>query len=690
MAVNIFKFLGIKPFPFNEIIFKETLRSEINKQIKFVNEDATEGQKTSLCARAIVSDEDELIEYLEEVLETLNTSGFIKKQAEQYFNELYGNFLKQLPLIIDNGVIFEDELNELIKKFKLDINVAKEVINYKENELPKYTLKPKRPTVIKNEKKLISDADYKNIKTFFVGTTKPTYASLCEFFDVKDITSATNLKTLIDKKTRNIDTKLDASSDLVLYNILKKYCTEKDFKMLLESLYIKDIITLFEQIWIKNSSDGYMSWEELKDVYIKGVEKGYKPTEITESLTYWCEINEKFLYIPPEITDVRDDFYECPFCGTKYYKAVSSCPKCKYTTQDATYLVDRLLKFSQLDAKYRVLRSRLKELNSSFADVRKYASPEVKNIIRNNELFVKRKNTKRKVRRVLFVIFTILISLISGYIYHFSYNPYNRLKAVETYYISSQADFIECMQSPMLNDIYILTEDISFFGDEMDPIGSIDNPFTGHFYGNGHTLSNFSIKEKNGISALFMYNNGTIENLGLEDVTIESTYHSSGFIYQNDGVIKNCFVRRSIINSSGRFALTSGFAINNNGTIECCYSEVISISSSYFYAPFVIENSKDGIIKDTFALMATSETGFIEFKYYEYSLFYYKNEGILDNVYSNLNRISNVYNINDEHIQFIKYKEVNEEFYKNKLEWSSLIWDYSNNLADLKEVEDNE
>lgn len=57
------------------------------------------------------------------------------------------------------------------------------------------------------------------------------------------------------------------------------------------------------------------------------------------------------------------------------------------------------------------------------------------------------------------------------------------------------------------NAYFELNADIDFNGYTIDIIGTTlnENEFSGHFNGNGHTISNFKLKEKNGIFGLFGY-----------------------------------------------------------------------------------------------------------------------------------------------------------------------------------------
>lgn len=686
MANNIFKFLSLKPFPYDESSFKTTLKNEIKKKIDFVKESATEGQKASLCSRAVVSDEEELIEFLEEILDKIENEDFIKKESEQYFNELYGDFIKQFPLLIENGVVYQNELDELLKKLKLDNQLAKELIEYKKDVFPKFNIKPKRDIYIVQKRELIDIKDYQIIKSFLSNSDKPTYNKLCEHFNVKDINSSISLKKLIDEKLSKVDSKLAASSELVLYNTLRKYCNNDKFIIMLESFYIFDIIDLFEQKWEKFIKDGVLSWNELNIIYVDGISKGYLPTQITDTLKYWCETNEKYLYIPPEIEDARDDVYECPFCKERVYKAVSRCSKCDYTLNEALYLVDRINKFSKIEGRYKILVARHKEIINSIKPKLKYASKDVLEFIKQNERYLAKKNVIRRRIRISLCIVMLLLITVTSLLCFLSYIPYVNGEKIETIHIKTKDDFLNILNSSNLNDIYILDNDISFFGDEIKPIGSVDNPFRGCFYGNGYTLSNFVIKNDNSPVALFMYNEGKINRLGIETVTIESNNHAAGFVYQNSGEILDCYAYDMSISSSNLFSTVSGFVTNNNGKINSCYSCISSVNTEYIMAGFVLNNGQQGSISDSFVKVNEN----IEEKSMGIGSFYAVNKGNINNAYTSILEDVDQFDFIDLEIKRSEMDITNDKFYLNVVGWSSLIWDISNDHIVLRKDDTNE
>lgn len=682
MPANIFKFLSEKkPFPYNENKFRKELTEKINDKINYIKDDATESVKTTLCSIAGVADEDELIEYLEDVLAKLEDGNFIKKEAEDHFNNLYGQFLRQLPSLIEDGCLYEKDFEDLLKNLKIDKTIALEVINYKKNELPNFKhCKERKEQIAAQQKILMQDSDYKNIKAFLNRGSKPTFELLCDFFGVASIKNAQHLLELINKKTLTVDAKLDASSDLVLYNILKKYANDVDFNILVESLYLKDCIELFEAKWKKISSDKKIVPEELESVYKDGIAAGFKPSVITKYLEYIAGVDDVLLFIPTQIKEARDTKYRCHYCGNEYYRALSKCDVCKQHLNDAKYLVDRLSSFSQTIAPYKVLKRQYKELMDSFKDIRKFASKNVNQIIKQNEAFLKRSNKKKRKTIAIISIILVCLTLGAGAIYILSYLPFVNDQEVNTYHLKTKNDFLDLVNNKKLNDIYILDNDINFYGDELPTIGTPENPFTGEFYGNGHVLSNFTLKSDKGAAALFMYNEGSIERLGIEKITISAPFHTAGFVYYNSGKIDSCYVKDFELSSTLNYSYASGFVSTNEGDISNCYAYVQNISATYGLAGFVVENSETGRIKDSFVgvvdINVEDDTGI--------GAFCVSNLGQLDNVHTTLPDIVTNFDYNYMDINYITLETVESlDFYENTLMWSKKIWDFSKEIPTL-------
>lgn len=135
-----------------------------------------------------------------------------------------------------------------------------------------------------------------------------------------------------------------------------------------------------------------------------------------------------------------------------------------------------------------------------------------------------------------------------------------------------------------LDGKYHLVNDIDFNGVKLAPIGTDSTPFTGVFDGNEFKITNYTIDKPEEVYAgLFGYNNGVIQNLGVEDFVIDfvtdkpSNYYVGGLVANNEGMIKDSYAK-GIINampsSKKEYYLLGGLVGNNNGSILNSYAEV--------------------------------------------------------------------------------------------------------------------
>lgn len=135
------------------------------------------------------------------------------------------------------------------------------------------------------------------------------------------------------------------------------------------------------------------------------------------------------------------------------------------------------------------------------------------------------------------------------------------------------ADDLKSMAS---NKKYALVNNIDLAGIEWTPLFA-DSTFTGTFDGNGHIISNLTITQDTDYTGFFANNSGTIQNLGLEDVTITINIAKKIWVgaiaSANYGTIKQCYVSGNIVATSGYLcAYIGAIAGGNHGTISDCYS----------------------------------------------------------------------------------------------------------------------
>jgi len=103
-----------------------------------------------------------------------------------------------------------------------------------------------------------------------------------------------------------------------------------------------------------------------------------------------------------------------------------------------------------------------------------------------------------------------------------------------------------------MNKSYRLMADIDLTGQEWVPLGTYSEPYLGIFDGNGHTISNLTISERNDLfNGLFAHFAGTVTDLSLADVSINyaANYlsYAGGFAGYFSGDATNVTVSGQII-----------------------------------------------------------------------------------------------------------------------------------------------
>ena len=99
-----------------------------------------------------------------------------------------------------------------------------------------------------------------------------------------------------------------------------------------------------------------------------------------------------------------------------------------------------------------------------------------------------------------------------------------------------------------LNGTYILVQDIDLSKyTQWEPIGTVENPFKGNLYGNGHTVSGMTITRypDTGAVGLFGCNEGVIldvEAAGKIEMNVPNagTAYVGGIVGWNKGTVVNC------------------------------------------------------------------------------------------------------------------------------------------------------
>ena len=110
------------------------------------------------------------------------------------------------------------------------------------------------------------------------------------------------------------------------------------------------------------------------------------------------------------------------------------------------------------------------------------------------------------------------------------------------------------------------------------PVGTdYQNPYTGTFDGNNHTIRGLTVKGSDEYAGLFGYigSGGTVKNVKLADVQITSDYqyaYVGGVAGNNDGAIENCSVSGSVSGNSTYNSVGGVVGYQLGGSITGCSS----------------------------------------------------------------------------------------------------------------------
>ena len=140
------------------------------------------------------------------------------------------------------------------------------------------------------------------------------------------------------------------------------------------------------------------------------------------------------------------------------------------------------------------------------------------------------------------------------------------------------ADGLLAWNEAARNDLSInctLTDNIDLTGKEWTPIGDYDNRYTGTFDGGNHTITGLTVTTSDQYAGLFGYLSGTVKDVTLKDVKIESNNEISdvgGVAGQSYGNIENCSVSGSV-SVSGTNSIAGGVVgYQTGGSITGCSS----------------------------------------------------------------------------------------------------------------------
>lgn len=134
---------------------------------------------------------------------------------------------------------------------------------------------------------------------------------------------------------------------------------------------------------------------------------------------------------------------------------------------------------------------------------------------------------------------------------------------------------------------FLLSNDIDFGGDDVTPVGSFAEPFTGAFDGKGHVLRNFRINfpEASYIGLFCVLGaDGEIHDLGVEEADVSGQRYVGALVGRNDGgALTSCYTTGTVTGATPDPAiLFIGGLVgdNNSGALTSCFSTCTVTSGS--------------------------------------------------------------------------------------------------------------
>jgi hypothetical protein len=135
------------------------------------------------------------------------------------------------------------------------------------------------------------------------------------------------------------------------------------------------------------------------------------------------------------------------------------------------------------------------------------------------------------------------------------------------------------------------------------PIGAYDNAFTGHFDGQGHSISGFTVYRDASNGGLFGYNQGVVSHVGLVDVDVSGADNVGGLVGVNAGLVDDSFVTGEVSGSAWVGGLVGVNGSNKMGAIYDSYAiaDVSAVQENGSYKVGGLVGSNFGNIAGSYA-----------------------------------------------------------------------------------------
>ena len=177
--------------------------------------------------------------------------------------------------------------------------------------------------------------------------------------------------------------------------------------------------------------------------------------------------------------------------------------------------------------------------------------------------------------------------------------------------ISTQEELLAVTNNP--SGSYVLTADIDFVGETIEPIGNYRNPFKGEFYGQNHKISNFYIDTTDKYAGLFgKINGGRVSGVQVEDGYVTGGPTDSGLEdvgvgglagkIDSKSLVDGCWFVGEVWNTNsvnaGGFV---GYTADAPVILRCCVESYVANESSKSNTGGFVGNHGGGFIADSSA-----------------------------------------------------------------------------------------
>ena len=177
--------------------------------------------------------------------------------------------------------------------------------------------------------------------------------------------------------------------------------------------------------------------------------------------------------------------------------------------------------------------------------------------------------------------------------------------------ISTPEELLAVTNNP--SGSYVLTADIDFDGETIEPIGNYRNPFKGEFYGQNHKISNFYINTTDKYAGLFgKINGGRVSGVQVKDGYVTGDPADSGLEDVGVGGLAGKIDSKSLVDGC-RFVgeVWNTSSVNTGGFVgytadapvilRCCVESYVANESSKSYTGGFVGNHSGGFIADSSA-----------------------------------------------------------------------------------------